>query len=1379
VIVGFQWDEYPCYKGYSSTDGKHGEGCTECTDGSYQGAFSSADFPTTCQTCDRSAKENLYTATLDDKQNDTCQSCAVPRVIKDGALGTCVLCDAGEEFYASGGDCAYPTIIDRTVETVITFDDVTLCTDLVTCRACEEGTYNTAESANFCKYCADGNIPTTANDSCEACPTGTYWDGGVSRVECQECADGSYTDTTAATVCVVCASGSISNDGKTACEPCPSGTFMEADRSECTPCADTEYSNASATECVECELGTVPNDANNACDPCSAGEFMNSDKINCDVCATGLYSEASATECVICAEGEITTDHITCSPCPDGEDPVSTNDACVTCGPGEYKDSDMTLCDNCTSGSISVAGASECTACSPGTYEDLETNSCEECPAGTFQGAEGEATCETCPDNTYSTGSATYCDYCEQGQQVTDDDGTEGGEGCEDCLAGFYQELTEGGTCTACPVGTMSTSVKTATCTPCEPGTYQSSTGETTCVPCAAGTSQREEGSGTCVDCEAGQYTDVEGLAQCKACPMGMVQPSVGETACTECQQGYHQSLTGQDSCDTCEDNTFNAQTGQKECEVCADNMYSFSDTSPTICLQCPEADDLEDMEAGIQKEKCESDLGDGCYSQTINDKYGDYQTTWMEINTSQSYPCFWDVDHDAEATQQAHFHCKLINERMDIEKVYDCIRTNKSNALDDLAANDNATADEKADIMESLTNDTATNGIGDVAAVSNVLDSITSADEDGETATISTNLTTSILNTVSNLVVSNFDLSENNTATAANISNTLVQQIVEVAAAVEEKNVPITSSNVAIVSIQQDVDDDQVAAPNTDGIVSFSLPASSTGLNNLTVGSDSSDSSNTLLLIETLEGETGTTMDMSVVLITDSTLMPDLEISTTPISLSNSDAEVSTSILEDLSNAISDSSDDSTTKAYVNSMITEVTVNTSGVDLDAFKLNLYMKPTTDIGDSGTSLETESDGRRLQIVYMCAKYNSDLAKWEESCQTVYDTENPSLGVLCLCTHNTSFAVLMSASEIDRGYAASQTILTHVLLSLSTVGLLLTLIFLLPAKALRATRSSKINICFTTALLVASVSFILQDILIKSDNTGIIKLKSTGCIAYAMIQHYLWLVVFCWMVVEGFLMYLSLVQVFGSHISKYMLKFNIAAWGIPLPFPFIGYFAFTKTYTVGDFTFTEHGYLSDTACFIRSESIAFYTLFLLPLLLVIVVNLVFFVMVVRVIKNSKSSGTITDQEQLLRQLKAATGVMVLLGTGWFFGIFMSVPAPDFQVFMQYFFIIINSAQGCFVFLFYIVLNDQVKTHWLVRVGLQQKKAAGTSSAAGGKSTLSGAATKQTSVSVPNQDNIYENASAAAEDHTYATAEYANADKDGKCEFPAKSDDNTNI
>ena len=56
-------------------------------------------------------------------------------------------------------------------------------------------------------------------------------------------------------------------------------------------------------------------------------------------------------------------------------------------------------------------------------------------------------------------------------------------------------------------------------------------------------------------------------------------------------------------------------------------------------------------------------------------------------------------------------------------------------------------------------------------------------------------------------------------------------------------------------------------------------------------------------------------------------------------------------------------------------------------------------------------------------------------------------------------------------------------------------------------------------------------------------------KSTGCAIYTMLQHYLWLVVFTWTIIEGYLMYISLVQVFDSHIEHYLLKFNVIAWGM--------------------------------------------------------------------------------------------------------------------------------------------------------------------------------------------------------------------------------------
>ena len=47
----------------------------------------------------------------------------------------------------------------------------------------------------------------------------------------------------------------------------------------------------------------------------------------------------------------------------------------------------------------------------------------------------------------------------------------------------------------------------------------------------------------------------------------------------------------------------------------------------------------------------------------------------------------------------------------------------------------------------------------------------------------------------------------------------------------------------------------------------------------------------------------------------------------------------------------------------------------------------------------------------------------------------------------------------------------------------------------------------------------------------------------------------------------------------------------------------------------------------------------------------------------------------------KQLKAAVGIMTLLGTGWIIGVFMYLPNPDFQIGMQYVFIILNSTQVC--------------------------------------------------------------------------------------------------
>lgn len=82
-------------------------------------------------------------------------------------------------------------------------------------------------------------------------------------------------------------------------------------------------------------------------------------------------------------------------------------------------------------------------------------------------------------------------------------------------------------------------------------------------------------------------------------------------------------------------------------------------------------------------------------------------------------------------------------------------------------------------------------------------------------------------------------------------------------------------------------------------------------------------------------------------------------------------------------------------------------------------------------------------------------------------------------------------------------------MSKVFLACSCVGLLATIGLILPASAISKTRSAKVNMCFSFTLLLASVMFLVQDFLVKSDDTGVINLVSCGAVGVThdhMITH---------------------------------------------------------------------------------------------------------------------------------------------------------------------------------------------------------------------------------------------------------------------------------
>ena len=116
-----------------------------------------------------------------------------------------------------------------------------------------------------------------------------------------------------------------------------------------------------------------------------------------------------------------------------------------------------------------------------------------------------------------------------------------------------------------------------------------------------------------------------------------------------------------------------------------------------------------------------------------------------------------------------------------------------------------------------------------------------------------------------------------------------------------------------------------------------------------------------------------------------------------------------------------------------------------------------------------------------------------------------------------------------------------------------------------------------------------------------------------------------------------------------------------------------------------------------SCFINDITI-FFAAFLGPILLVLAFNVVIFVVVIvilvkHLIKRSKEKVNSLSSLKLVLNI---TGVCCLLGLTWIFGALTITKAN--QAF-QIIFTVTNSLQGFYIFLFFCVLNGDVRSTWL--------------------------------------------------------------------------------
>ncbi|XP_069510322.1 adhesion G-protein coupled receptor G1 [Ambystoma mexicanum] len=315
-------------------------------------------------------------------------------------------------------------------------------------------------------------------------------------------------------------------------------------------------------------------------------------------------------------------------------------------------------------------------------------------------------------------------------------------------------------------------------------------------------------------------------------------------------------------------------------------------------------------------------------------------------------------------------------------------------------------------------------------------------------------------------------------------------------------------------------------------------------------------------------------------------------------------------------------------------------------------------------------------------VFWDSHSESETGVWNSSgCQTVTSRKQTE----CHCDHLTYFAVLMqiSTTEIDRHHQRSLTIITYAGCALSAVASFFTVACYLYSHRHRnkaKDRTIPIHMNLLGAIFLLNLSFMLSWPLSSI-------CVEPACQAGALFLHASLLWCFAWMAIEGYNLYKKVVEVFKD--SSNMLRLYCLGWGVP---PTVVLITFSidqqiyGTYTI-KLTDATEGVSSATMCWITNPTVH-YVVNLGSFSVIFLLNTLMLVAMVREILKLKAK----KMQQKLQYAWTLIGLSCTLGFTWGLA-FFSFGAVSLQV--MYVFTIVNSLQGCFIFLWYWMMRRQAQ------------------------------------------------------------------------------------
>ncbi|XP_076606511.1 uncharacterized protein LOC143332675 isoform X2 [Chaetodon auriga] len=322
-------------------------------------------------------------------------------------------------------------------------------------------------------------------------------------------------------------------------------------------------------------------------------------------------------------------------------------------------------------------------------------------------------------------------------------------------------------------------------------------------------------------------------------------------------------------------------------------------------------------------------------------------------------------------------------------------------------------------------------------------------------------------------------------------------------------------------------------------------------------------------------------------------------------------------------------------------------------------------------------------------VFWDFQLNNGSGGWSSSgCSVQNSTDTETV---CGCNHLTSFAILLDLSReplTNRLQATILSFITYIGCGISAIFLSVTLLTYLAFGKLRKDIPSKILIQLCLALLLLNLVFLVDAWLaLYPDAVGL-------CISTAWFLHYFLLVAFTWMGLEAVHMYLALVKVFNSYISRYMLKFSLVGWGVPMIVVIIVIAIDKNNYGLVSYGKFSDG-TSDSFCWLRND-IAFYVAVVAYFCVIFLFNFVMFIVVlIQLCRIKRQNPHNSLHRTTLQDARSVAGITILLGLTWGFAFFAWGPL---NLPFMYLFAIFNSLQGFFIFVFHCAVKENVRRQW---------------------------------------------------------------------------------